>query len=162
MSQEKCTGSTDLVNNSWKFRCFSSPRAANVCGSKPSHEAGGYHCTFLFYIFFITPSELHILLYFLSSSSFYYAGNSYSSWSWFWRKYISSLHHICNLTTMSPSPPHPSGPGDSGSGGNSGLFCQCGTGKLYLTGAALRARRKEECANVLQTQPATCNTKLIK
>jgi hypothetical protein len=55
---------------------------------------------------------------FLSPSSFYYAGNPYSSLLWIWRQYISSLH-ICISTTMS-LPPHPSAPGGGGMPGHSG------------------------------------------
>jgi hypothetical protein len=55
---------------------------------------------------------------FLSPSSFYYAGNPYSSFLWIWHQYISSLH-IRISTTMS-LPPHPSAPGGGGMPGHYG------------------------------------------
>jgi hypothetical protein len=63
----------------------------------------------------VNPQCLQLYLFvclFLSLSSFYYAGNPYSSFLWIWCQYISSLH-ICILTTMS-LPPHLFAPG----GGN--------------------------------------------
>jgi hypothetical protein len=74
--------------------------------------------------------QLYLFCLFLSLSSFYYAGNPYSSFLWIWGQCISSPH-IRISTTMS-LPPHPSAPGGGGMPGHSGRRGN----KLYLAGAA--------------------------
>ncbi len=79
---------------------------------------------FVYFAKKVNPQCLQLYLFvclFLSPSSFYYAGNPYSSFLRIWRQYISSLH-IRISTTMS-LPPHPSAPGGGGMPGHSG---RCG------------------------------------
>jgi hypothetical protein len=100
-------------------------------------------------------------LFFLSPSSFYYAGNPYSSFLRIWRQYISSSLHIRISTTMSLPPP-PSAPGGGGMPGHSGR-----RGNAGAAARAAAARRKEDRANVLlartnKTQPATPSNRKIQ
>jgi hypothetical protein len=98
------------------------------------NHANGYSFTFFFHLFLlpifiyfakkVNPRCLQLYLsvcLFLSPSSFYYAGNPYSSFLQIWCQYISTLH-IRILTTIS-LPPHPSAPGGGGMPGHSS---QCG------------------------------------